>query len=125
MENGRMETINVLKVETGKVPERIDLPNTLEAMQQLVGGYIESVWLGDGVCLICNEEGKLSNLEPNRRVGNDIIAGTFFLAGDDESGDFVSLNEKQFEFYEKQFAEPQTFSESDVFKSIVMGFFGM
>ena len=27
--------------------------------------------------------------------------------------------------YEKQFAEPQTFSESDVFKSIVMGFFGM
>lgn len=108
MENGRMETINVLKVEPGKVPERIDLPNTLEAMQQLVGGYIESVWLGDGVCLICNEEGKLSNLEPNRRVGNDIIAGTFFLAGDDESGDFVSLNEKQFEFYEKQFAEPHT-----------------
>ena len=67
--------ITVLKVEPGKAPEEVTIPNTLEAMQQMVGGLIEIVYL-DGVCLVCNEEGKLMGLEGNRRVGRDIISGT-------------------------------------------------
>ena len=77
--------ITVLKVEPGKAPEEVTIPNTLEAMQQMVGGLIEIVYL-DGVCLVCNEEGKLMGLEGNRRVGRDIISGTFFLAGDTDYG---------------------------------------
>ena len=30
--------ITVLKVEPGKEPEEVTIPNTLEAMQQMVGG---------------------------------------------------------------------------------------
>lgn len=73
--------ITVLRVEPGKAPEPVTMPNTLEAMQQMVGGYIEVVCLDDA-CLICNEEGKLIGLDGNRRVGDDIITGTFFIAGD-------------------------------------------
>ena len=36
------ENIRVLKVAPGKAPEAVAIPNTLEAMQQMVGGYIES-----------------------------------------------------------------------------------
>ena len=75
------ENIRVLKVAPGKAPEAVAIPNTLEAMQQMVGGYIEVIPLED-VCLVCNEEGKLMGLPGSRRLGDDIIAGTFFLAGD-------------------------------------------
>ena len=78
--------MTVLKVEPGKPPEEVTIPNTLKAMQEMVGGYIEVVYLDD-ICLVCNEEGKLMGLEGNRRVGGDIIAGTFFLAGDNREGD--------------------------------------
>ena len=52
------DSIQVLKIEPGKAPEVVTIPNTLEAMQQMVGGYIEVIPLED-VCLVCNEEGKL------------------------------------------------------------------
>ena len=55
------ENIRVLKVAPGKAPEAVAIPNTLEAMQQMVGGYIEVIPLED-VCLVCNEEGKLMGL---------------------------------------------------------------
>ena len=31
--------ITVLKVEPGKSPETVTMPNTLDAMQKMVGGY--------------------------------------------------------------------------------------
>ena len=34
----------------------------------------------------CNEEGKLIDLPGNRRVGDDIIAGTFYVCGSDDAG---------------------------------------
>ena len=44
--------ITVLKVEPGKAPEQITIPNTLRAMQELVGGHIEIVDY-QGTCLVC------------------------------------------------------------------------
>ena len=39
--------ITVLKVEPGKSPETVTMPNTLDAMQKMVGGYIEVLPLSD------------------------------------------------------------------------------
>ena len=63
--------LTVLKVEPGKAPEEVTIPNTLDAMQHVVGGYIEVVYLEDA-CLVCNEEGKLIGLEGNRRVAQRV-----------------------------------------------------
>ncbi len=85
-------------------PGRVeDIGVELKDLQNVVGGYIETVYpFDDDVCLVCNEEGKIHNLPWNRPLHDedgkviDIIAGTFFLCGvDDDSGEFVSLTDKQ------------------------------
>ena len=106
------DAIQVLKVEPGKAPKIVTIPNTLEAMQQMVGGYIEVIPLDD-VCLVCNEEGKLMGLPGNRRLGNDVIAGTFFLAGDTPDR------------WSRHFAQTETFQPGEVERKIHIEFYTM
>ena len=105
--------IRVLKVEPDKYPEVITIKNELEDMQAIVGGWIEVCPIAEDVAIVCNEEGKINGLELNRPIYNangeiiDIIAGTFFVAGDDYStGEFVSLTDEQIEKYTNQFKYP-------------------
>jgi hypothetical protein len=72
------------------------IPNTLDAMQQLVGGSIESVYAAalGGECLYCNENGKwdidpihsftLRTWEHDQLHGTCIILGTYY-EGDNAS----------------------------------------
>lgn len=53
----------------------------LENLQNTVGGYIETVPVIKGVILICNEEGKLKDLEPNMWLFGDLIRGTVIVCG--------------------------------------------
>ena len=47
----------------------IEIDDTLEAMQKVVGGDIEKYMpFDDDVAIICNEEGKVNGLPPNRAV---------------------------------------------------------
>lgn len=108
--------MNVLLLCPGKRPERITIPHTLEAMQNLVGGCIEAVYpFEDAAAIICNEEGKLLGLEPNRAIRNpetgelqDILCGTCFICGLGED-DFCSLSETQMKFYSDLFRYPEIF----------------
>ena len=75
--------IKVLKVKPHEHPEVCMLENSLEAMQEAVGGYIDIVGLDDNACILLNDEGKLIGLEGNRRIGSDIIVGDFFVCGSD------------------------------------------
>ena len=118
------DAIQVLKVAPGKAPEAIIIPNTLEAMQQMVGGYIEVIPLED-VCLVCNEEGKLMGLPGSRRLGDDVIAGTFFLAGDTSAGDFCSLTQEQIDRWSRHFAQPEVFQPGEAERSIRIEFYTM
>ena len=61
--------ISVLLVEPNKYPKMIEIDDTLEAMQVVVGGDIEEYMpFEDEVAIICNEEGKLIGLPPNRAI---------------------------------------------------------
>lgn len=61
--------ITVLLVQEGKYPKTIEIDDTLEAMQRLVGGDIEEyIPFEDEVAIICNEEGKVNGLPLNRAV---------------------------------------------------------
>ena len=97
--------ITVLKIEVGEPPEIKEIPNELSCLQHEVGGLIECVYLDDGSIAVCNEEGKLNGMEPNRRLGADIICGPFFICGDTLDGDFASLSEEQIQKYSEKFAE--------------------
>lgn len=41
----------------------------------------------------------------NRRVGNELIFGTFFIVGDNDTGEDVSLNQEQINYYLERFNE--------------------
>ena len=61
--------ISVLLVEPDRYPRMIEIDDTLEAMQAVVGGDIEEYMpFEDEVAIVCNEEGKLIGLPPNRAV---------------------------------------------------------
>ena len=103
-----MSRIKGLLVKPYELPEEIEIENTLEAKQHLVGGYIECLYPEDdtSVVFICNEEGKIYGLPPNRDIGHDIIVGNFFLVGDDaEIGEDRSLTEEQIAKYTKYFGK--------------------
>ena len=108
--------MKALKIEPGKAPERIDIDNELEALQDAVGGYIQVLYPDPHrpVGLICNEEGKLRGLPANRALRDedgdiyDIVAGNFFLAGIGED-DFIDLPDELVEQFAEQFRQPEVF----------------
>ena len=95
--------ICVLRVDPWTAPRTVTIPNTLDALQAIVGGHIQAVPLEADVELICNEEGKLMGLPPNRQVGCDIIVGTFLVVG--VSGEnFSSLPDEKMVLYKMLFS---------------------
>ena len=122
----KQKDIRVLLVEPGEHPKEITILNDLDSLQKVVSigtehqGLIEIIGIDDRVCILCNKEGKLIGLDGNRRVGNDIIAGVFYVVGEDGCGNLVSLPEKEMEKYKELFWEPEYFIESAVADAIVM-----
>ena len=108
--------IKVLKVEPGKAPEVVFLKNELHELQKAVSigapdvGLIEIIDINDEVCILCNEEGKLLGLEPNRRFRKDILVGVFYVC----EGELASLSEPMLEHCSKLFAIPDVIDPDEV-----------
>lgn len=124
----KQKEIKVLMVEPGKNPKVTTLQNDLDSLQKAVSigaeyqGLIEIVPLGNGDCILCNEEGKLIGLDGNRRVGRDIIVGVFYVMSEDREGDLISLSGKKIQYYQKLFWEPQTFDREEIEDTLYMYF---
>ena len=80
------DKINVWVKHPGKQPEWVLIWNTLEDMQQIVGGYIEAVYIAEDMAIICNEEGLINNLSFNCKVCGHHLFGDLILVGCDEDG---------------------------------------
>jgi hypothetical protein len=106
--------IKVLIVEPLKEPYPAEIENTLAGMQMTVGGLIEPIFLKKGVDIVCNEEAKLIGLTGNRSLGVDIIAGTFFVVGSNDEGEFVSLTEDEMRKCAERFQKPEVFTQEQV-----------
>lgn len=118
--NDKQKTIDILVIKQNEKPIRKTIPNTLEAKQREVDGYIEPFGLKNGATIYCNEEGKLGRWTLNRAIraydledGADsqiveMMAGTFLISGfDPESGEDTSLTEEQFDHWGKRFQSPE------------------
>lgn len=90
--------MKVLLKKVGQTYEFAEIENTLEAMQAVVGGYIQVISLRPvGLALVCDEEGRLKNYEPNAVVRTATkspqqIVGTFFVC-QTAGGEFVGFND--------------------------------
>lgn len=113
----KMKTISVLLVQPNKYPKMIEIEDSLEAMQSVVGGDIEEYMpFEDEVAVICNEEGKINGLPLNRAIYAedkemiDIIAGDFFIAYAPVSSEkFLSLPDDMAKKYSEKFHSPERF----------------
>ena len=108
----RSDMLRILICETGKEPCEAEIRDELEAKQSVVGGLIEPVYFtrNDKVLVYCDEEFLLKGYEPNRKVGDTIIHGTFMVVGNGENecgeGIEVSLTDEQINEYSKMFRYP-------------------
>lgn len=78
-----------------KDPEREseyrEIDNTLEAMQEIVGGYIECISVDRDIVIVCNEEGKMRGLPINMPWCGDLLVGTIIVCGTDDDGEFTDV----------------------------------
>lgn len=97
--------IRILFVGVGKRPEVREIDGELETMQKLVGGYIQMVPMGNGVDLVCDEEGKLKDYPLNQPIfdGHDIVCGDFFLTRTGDEGECISLTDDDIKKYTDMF----------------------
>ena len=121
--------IRVLMVEPMEFPKLVTLQNDLDSLQKAVSigapdqGLIELVHLEDNVYVLCNEEGKLIGLKPNRRLGDDILVGTFYVVADDPEGNLASLNADQIEKYSEFFGHVERIPQEDIADTVVVKFY--
>lgn len=74
--------ILVLTKQPGKLAELEPLfDNKLESFQEFVGGYIETFTLPNDLVVICNEEGRLLDMEPNVVINGVDFVGPVIIAG--------------------------------------------
>ena len=85
MSEGKIRCI--IKRPDEKYGHVTNISTSLKNLQKIVDGPIETVSCGDGVVIICNEEGKLRGLQPNFRIGEgpfaDVIVGDAIVIGVD------------------------------------------
>lgn len=114
------DNLTILVVEPLKTPRTMTIPDTLEALQDIVGGWIQAISLDETTVLYCNEEGKLKGLTPNRAlrvepdgtIGTgpiaDIICGTFAICGTDpDTGATISLTDEQTAHWASVYEHPE------------------
>jgi len=93
-----MSQIKAVVVKVGEEPQVTMLDNTLEELQGIVGGYLETLYIASdrSVAMLLNEEGKLLDLKPNLDLRRDVIVGNVVIVGVDvEEGEFRSLTEEE------------------------------
>ena len=107
--------MTVVACYPGKTAQVIEIEGGLEGMQKFVGGFIEAVYpFDDPVAIVCNEEGKLNGMKPNRALYTedgemfDIIAGPMFVCGLGEES-FASLQGELLEKYLDKYKHPELF----------------
>lgn len=59
-------------------------------------------------------ESVFEDLEPNRKVGDAIICGVFYIVAVNDAGKPISMTDKQMMKYMMKFYEPENYDYSDV-----------
>lgn len=111
-----MDNFCILKLEPGQAPEITYIEDTLNAMQDLLGGSMESKFpWDDPVVLVENGLSRLIGMpvnfiliDPDTGEALDIFCGPFFICGMGDK-DFTSLSPELAEKYLQVFTDPKKF----------------
>ena len=106
-------TIRVIVIQPFRKPYLCRIEKSLESMQNVVKGYIQAIYPfeDEEIALVCNVEGKINDLTPNRYLFDecgepyDLICGTFFLcAAPFDSEEFEDIPEHLIKKYIDMFS---------------------
>lgn len=70
----------IIKSPDEKVGHMTWISDSLENLQNIVGGYIEAVGFGDMV-ILCDEEGRIKKKPANCKIGRTSFVGTIIAVG--------------------------------------------
>ena len=70
-----------IRKDAGESPKLVQIENSLEAVQQAVGGYVETVTFCSDAVLLCDEEGKIKNRPMNVKLFGEELVGTILIVG--------------------------------------------
>ena len=118
-----MREIKCLIVMPGQVPEKTTLEASVAAFNRAVsiGSEYEllavSKRIGKRTYILHAYDSVLEDLEPNRKVGDEIICGVFYIVAVDDEGKPVSMTDMQMMKYMMRFYEPEKYSYHDVLEN--------
>jgi hypothetical protein len=116
----------IVYVEPHRPAYESDMEDSYEGESKAVKGMIELIYNDDGTILVGNDEAKLIGMEGNRHLDNgvSIIAGPFFVIGDDGE-DFRSLTDEEVNKYVQKYAEPEDISNEETQADMGFVIYGM
>ena len=109
------EMMRVVMVEPNKPAYITEIEHSLKGMKEAAGGLIEPIYYLNEprAVMVGNEDAKLIGMDGNRRSGDRIVAGPFFICGDNGE-EFCSLPDDLCEKYVQKFAVPESISQDEV-----------
>jgi hypothetical protein len=94
--------MKILKVEPHKKGYVKDINNTLEDLQNEVGGFIQVCYMPNDIVAIVDEEGLIKHLEPNMYLPRyGMICGNIIFAKNNDE-DFDSLTDEDIDYLTKE-----------------------
>lgn len=118
-----MREIKCLSVSPGCSPWVTTLETSVDAFNKAVsiGSNEElravSKRIGKRTHAIYAYESVFEDLEPNRKIGDEIICGVFYIISVDDAGKPVSMTDRQMMKYMIRFYEPEKYSYDDVLEN--------
>ena len=116
----KKEKIRVLQIEPMMPPKIFYIEPSMRAFRKAVDadnikhGGVEAKKLERNIYAIFNKDRFLANLEPNRRVGDDILAGNIYIIATNNNRFPISLTDEQVSRYALRFWNVESFDEMDV-----------
>ena len=113
-------TIKVLIVEPNKRPYKSTVIRNIKIIKEIVCpsfpllSGVDVIEIEDNVFLIHNPEGALLGLKGNRKLKNNIIAGTFLVVQTDKKGKITSLSNNNLTKYTKRFWDTEQYTDEEV-----------
>ena len=125
----KKEKIKVLMIEPKVAPVITYLKPTMKAFQKavhvgtMIKGSVEAKKVGKDVYAVFHADRWFADLEPNRRIGNDIIAGVMYIVATDKQGFPVSLTDKQIRRYSIYIEDIEDFDTIEVVEANIDAIF--
>lgn len=123
------EKIRALMVEPTENPKICYLEPTMKSFKKAVSTEgiddceIEAKRIRKQVYAIFNKDRFLANLPPNRRIGDDIIAGTFYIVAINDKRVPISLTNDQIITYALRFWNTEKIDDMDMIEANMNTYF--